>query len=439
MSCHAQARPLSRENTQAAFTLIELLIVVSIMALLMGMLMSFMGVAQRQAKQGNTHALLAKVDQGIRLFRNDMGVYPWQTDLSTADTDATKLTNNLGFRLAWLPANATAQQTYLTHFTADLNFIHAKFFYLNGQNIGVGAPNGDGTHAFRTPNIAFPPYTTNILLEPGSLRVATPQQDSFTNSFVQAGTDGYTVPRGQVLSRMASEVTSLRYIAGQLDVTATGDMLLLNAPQGLDPANAADKAAHPEEDARYASWCYLPSWPYVWHTSYTYVPYNRAGSLGDDSRGPVLSGASIPDPVNAPGVKPVQGWRADYLVDAFKVRAVGSQSGNLSPDRNVILDVWGNPLVYVCAVSPGARAYQQAGSNEDSVHGVPDEHRYGMEPKGRTATTLLHSDIRSTAAAGFVLEFELWSCGPDGKFDVMRDASANTDNISALPYNKGLQ
>jgi hypothetical protein len=87
-------------------------------------------------------------------------------------------------------------------------------------------------------------------------------------------------------------------------------------------------------------------------------------------------------------------------------------------------------------VSPGARAYVQADSNDGAI---TDEHRYGMEPKGRTATTLLHSDIRSTAGGGFVMEFELWSAGPDGQCDVMRDAAVNADNLSALPYNKGLQ
>lgn len=415
------------------FTLIELLVVIAILATLGGLLMAVLGITQKQARITGTKSILMKVDQAIRLFRNDMKVYPWQSDLSTAESDPGKLTNNLGFRLAWKPADDAERLAYTRRMQADLNAIHARFRYIDGQRIGQ--PNGDGTHAFRTPNVANKPYVTNILLEPSSLRVATPLQDDFTKSFVPTRLDGYVITRGLVLSRLADEVTSLRYIAGQLDVESTGDALSLPAPTGIDPALPEDKALFPEEDGRYASWYYRPDFPLVWQLGYLYVPYNRTGTLGDDSRGPVLDASSIPDPLNAPGAKPVQGWRAEYLANAFRIRQPGG-SGELSQDRDAILDVWGNPLIYVCAVVPGARGYGHACDNGG---GGIDERRYGMAPRGRTATDALHSDIRSTAAKPYAFEFELWSAGPDGRFEVMRDAAVNRDNIAITSYNKGLR
>lgn len=417
-----------------AFTLIELLVVMVIMSIMASALMAVLGIAQRQARIANTRSIMMKVDQAIRLFRNDMKVYPWQTDLSGADSDPAKLGNNLAFRLAWKPADDSERTAYDQHFQADLRAIHAKFVYRTGQQIGL--PGGDGSHAFRTPNIANEPYTTNILMEPSSLRVATPQQDDPTRAFIATRLDGYVMTRGLVLSRLADEVTSLRYIAGQLDVTAGGAAAVLTAPQGIDPALPADKAAHPEEDGRYADWYYKPDWPNVWHHGYHYVPYNKPGALGDDSRGPVLDGASIPDPVASPGVHPVQGFRADYLSDAFHRRADAGDRGEIDPTGNAILDAWGNPLVYVCAVSPGAKGYAHACDNGG---GRIDERRYGLGPQGRDATSSLHSDIRSTAAAAYVLEFELWSAGQDGRIETGRDAAVNRDNVGVVAYAKGLE
>jgi prepilin-type N-terminal cleavage/methylation domain-containing protein len=417
-----------------AFTLIELLIAMAILAMLGGMLMTMLNVAQRQGRITNTKAVLAKVDQAIRLFRTDMRVYPWQTDLSGAEGDPTQLTNNLAFRLAWRPADDAERLAYTRAFHADLRTIQGKFTYFTGDKIGL--PGGDGTHAFRTPNVAYKPYVTNILMEPGSLRVGTPAQDGTTKGFIATRLDGYITTRGIVLSRLAEEITRLRYVSGQLDVTATGDSLTLPAPQGVDPAVPADKVRHPEEDGRYQSWWYQPDFPNTWINGYSYVPYNRAGAGGDDSRGPVLDGSSVPDPVGNPGGRPVQGWRSEYLSESFRRRTGPGSPGEIDATGTRILDVWGNPLVYVCAVVPGARGYTHACDNGG---GGISEQRYGLGPQGRTETDLLASDIRGTAAKSQVMEFELWSPGPDGRVAVMRDDPVNRDNIAIIGYNRGLR
>lgn len=103
-----------------------------------------------------------------------------------------------------------------------------------------------------------------------------------------------------------------------------------------------------------------------------------------------------------------------------------------------LLDAWGRPLIYVSTVTPGSMGHLPVLGGHDRATDT-DERRYNMGPQGRMPTTSRASDIRTTASAAYVLEFELWSAGPDGLFDAMRDAAVNRDNIAVQPYNRGLQ
>lgn len=415
------------------FSLIELLVVISIITIITGMLSIVLGIAQRKARDVNTRSILMKVDQAVRLFRNDTRTYPWNTDLSTADIDPTKWTNDLAFRLAWRPADATERNAYLTSMQADISAINSAFRFIDGQNVTSGI---DGTHAFRAEDLIVAGYRTNVLLKEFSGNPAThllmrpnsdfgPAYNAGAHQHLPMVTSIYSGEGNTtafVLTRLASEITALRYLAGQVPT---------QAPQGLDPAIPADKAKRPKLEARYPTLRYslqqgnavLPPQGTPMN-GYSYVPYNKPGTLGDDSRGPALTAAAAQ----------ARGWRGEYLADALRRRSATTASGEIDVTGQAILDAYGNPLVYICTFSPGARGY-----GYDFMTGGIDELDYAMGPSGRVLTELLASDVRSTASKPYTLEFELWSPGRDGLFSATRGDSQNRDNISLLPYTKGLR
>ena len=410
-----------------AFTLLELLIVVSIIALLTGLVSVLLGIAGRKARQVNTLAIMAKVEGAIRLFRTEQRTYPFQTDLSTADTDPSKWTNNLGFRLAWAPTDVE-RAAYAVKVQSDIAVIKKAFFFHTGQKtglydgvpIGPGKPTGDGTHAFRAPDLwKNSIYVSNLLLGRNSLLQPTV---NFTT--LNGGAHRYLPPAGWfsygqsartgtalVLTRLAEERSTIAFLAGDLPVTA---------PTGIDPANAADKADYPDEDERYPLLTYSREGDVVVN-GYQYVAYNS----GSDARGPVLTKAAAAS----------AGWRADYLAGVLRKQSGPGAPGNLDPTGEIVLDAYGRPLIYVSRVLPGMRAY----CNPIGGGGMDDAARYRMGRQGRRLTTSLNSDLRSTAAAPFVHEFELWSAGPDGRFAHLRDDPGKRDDIPLLPYNRGLQ
>jgi|GEM_PF-6641725 len=123
--------------------------------------------------------------------------------------------------------------------------------------------------------------------------------------------------------------------------------------------------------------------------------------------------------------------------------------GNDLPARNrrgdAIIDLYGNPLLYVCPVIPGQRGCWTADSSgsadaNDGDQTVPVlEEYYGMQPQGRSVADSLASDIRDTASANYIYGFELWSAGADKRFDAKRDGRANLDNLAVSPYTKSLR
>lgn len=68
------------------FTMVEMLVVMSVLAVLMGLLMPMLGIARKAARKSASLSVMHKVDTALHLFRGEMGVYPYQ--LAYADVDA---------------------------------------------------------------------------------------------------------------------------------------------------------------------------------------------------------------------------------------------------------------------------------------------------------------------------------------------------------------
>ena len=389
---------------------------------LYGMLSVMLSVAQRQGRAANTKATMMKVDQAIRLFRTDMRVYPWQTDLGTAPDEPAAWSNNLAWRLAWHPpasgtgtADNPDRLTYQHGFHADIAAIQKRFRFVNGCNVPPSGNSSEGTHAFRN-EVQSASSRTNLLVSAGSAQETIAQLKAYARRWIPgtASLGNDCAGDAQALTRMAEEVTNLAYTAGQLPT---------HAPTGIDATLPADKARFPLEDERYPAMVISSSST----LPFRYLPYNKAGFYGDDSRGPVLTAATAK----------ARGWRGDYLSVATTANPASGMRIDVDARGEAVVDAWGRPLVYVCTVRPGVRGYMPALTT--SIFSGTREERYGMGPQGRDPTESLASDIRTTAGASYVLEFELWSAGPDGRFAALRDDPANRDNIAVLPYAKGLK
>ena len=87
-----------RSPGRGGFTLIELLIVVAVISTLVTMLVPIMSMAQRGARRSATQALLGKVDAGLRMFKEDIGVHPYQ-EIDAADTAFPPVDNRLAYHL----------------------------------------------------------------------------------------------------------------------------------------------------------------------------------------------------------------------------------------------------------------------------------------------------------------------------------------------------
>ena len=108
---------------KSAFSLVEMLVVLAIIALLMGMLITVMQFAKRSAGITATQAIMAKVDTGLRLFKADIGGFPYQQ--SYADVGAGEAwTNRLAYHLG---REMTALE--VTAVRADMDWASKQYAY----------------------------------------------------------------------------------------------------------------------------------------------------------------------------------------------------------------------------------------------------------------------------------------------------------------------
>jgi type II secretory pathway pseudopilin PulG len=67
---------IDRNRKREAFTIIELLVVMSVIVVLMGMLLPAMNMVRRYSKKVSQYAQFHAVTSGLDMFRNDTGEYP---------------------------------------------------------------------------------------------------------------------------------------------------------------------------------------------------------------------------------------------------------------------------------------------------------------------------------------------------------------------------
>jgi len=331
-------RTCGKSADSLGFTLIELIMVIGIIAALLALSLPLLGLAQREAKKGATKVTMAKVDTAIRLFRSEIGSYPWQP--AYADLASGAAWDN---RLYW-------------HIGTDISA--ADLDTLRNESVAAALV-----------------YRRDV---------ATPDPRAFRS------TDG--AGDTWMLNTMASERARLAIFAGNTNV----------ATPVLDPA-------------------YVASWPAVYRRTMPTTPLLSAPTS--------------------------RGWARDLLVGEIPR---SHRSGD------AILDAWGRPLLYVGQVVEGMVA-----SPSDGMWGaviIPEN--YGMQAQGRTTlapfdaftakpltvdpvrlpdlANLRHSDRRFYAPRSLELEFELWSAGPDGRAEWMRDAAVNRDNVPLYNYDGSL-
>lgn len=174
---------------RGGFTLIELMVVISIMIVLVGMLTPMLGMAQRKAARTNTFALMQKIGGALNQFRTDVGGHPfqaWDPSVNPPPTaDTTPPMNQLAYRLC---RNLTTDE--LTALRNDINAVGnayesggsafiplADFDMRNNTNGASGISTG-----YQHINRAAKQWATNNIMV-GNIKVGKPTM-SGTNPWV---------------------------------------------------------------------------------------------------------------------------------------------------------------------------------------------------------------------------------------------------------------
>jgi prepilin-type N-terminal cleavage/methylation domain-containing protein len=392
-----------------AFTLIELLVVIAIITVLMSMAMPVLSIASRSAKRSATQVVMSKVDTALRLFRTESGCLPYQQ--TYADTASGQHPDNDLYRRL----GRVIERVDLQRVRADADTAAACYAYDCTDPVD---PSGVPKE---------PADLVSLAVRPHVFRVSDVKPAA--GSFERGG--GINNGGGLVWSYTGGTWVPAWTTGGwynTLAMTKTAAAVMLNRMAG-ERARLAVFSGNPHV----TGCCIAP----------TIAPDGSVYQAGrDNSAAQLISG--VPQSDAAPG------WCNDYLEGQLEPAA-------LSGDR--ILDAWGKPLAYVCQVTEGVRGHANGTIFLTPIMQL-DSRAYGLARTGRKllvavdpisgkptpadppaladVANLGHSDRRAYASPGFEAVFELWSSGPDGVMDWMRDAVANRDNIGLERYDATL-
>jgi prepilin-type N-terminal cleavage/methylation domain-containing protein len=151
-----------------AFTLIELIVVVSIIAVLGALVLSTAGYARKKGARARAETEIAAMSAAIENYKSDNGIYPRGP------------ANAITIGTVTIPANATDNLNARTRGnpvdTADPTYGETSLYLytlLSGDSTGNRSPTGKSYMAFKP----------NTLLPPGGSGTVTAISDPFGNSY----------------------------------------------------------------------------------------------------------------------------------------------------------------------------------------------------------------------------------------------------------------
>lgn len=370
-----------------AFTLIELLVVMAILASLAGMLMPIIGLAKRSSERSATTSVMHKLDTAARLFRNDIGAYPWQRSYADID-NGEAWTNRLGYQLG----QRIDTLIDLPKVRQDADDAALKYRYeCTVSGITVSEPSAAvlGTFAFRRADIQRT-WKWNV----------TVWQDISDNTSTSTGlvNPNERYARAALLNRMAAELARVEVFAGNPEVKGLRLADIRN-PAGTLIASGRDNSATsllaaPASAAK-------PGYADDYLLGEVEKRYRNGDTMLDAWGMPLVFVSQVHE-----GARFSRTYLFRSVIYSCDLRKYGLHRRG----RTILAEI--DPLTGAALpADPPA---------------LPDP------------TRLRDSDRRSYAAPGFEVDFELWSAGPDRQFAWMRSDARNLDNVPLTAYDKAL-
>jgi prepilin-type N-terminal cleavage/methylation domain-containing protein len=151
-------RSRSSLSARGAFTLIELIVVVTVIVILTGLVLSTVGYVQKKAARSRAETEIAAMSAALENYKADNGVYPNNGD-----------TNNLDARTNGDPRSTAYSQASLW-----------LYKQLSGDSSGNRSPIGK----------SYMDFKPKMLLPAGGVGIVTAIADPFANSY------GYSTAQG---------------------------------------------------------------------------------------------------------------------------------------------------------------------------------------------------------------------------------------------------
>jgi prepilin-type N-terminal cleavage/methylation domain-containing protein len=159
-----------KRRYNAGFTLIELIVVVTVIIILTGLVLSTVGYVQKKGARARAETEIAAMSAACESYKADNGVYPRDTTNNTTDNLAALTDPNYATKNPPDPAPTSYDPANAAYSAAS--------FYLYAQL--SGNVNGDRSTLSQKAYLSFNP---NMLLPPGGTGTVTAIKDPFGNSY----------------------------------------------------------------------------------------------------------------------------------------------------------------------------------------------------------------------------------------------------------------